>query len=214
MLVVLLAGMAAPRHALALAGDWNVNDHVETRLVAATDGVGDRQSIQLGLQFRLKPGWKIYWRYPGESGLPPSAAWTGTENLGDPKISWPAPSRFSVFGLETLGYKDEVVLPMSGVVTEPGKPVRVRAMVRYLTCNDICVPYDVVLSLDVPRGPAIEGPEAALIGKYAILTPGLTPGDGAGLTIEQAVLSERGKSVVLTAEAKSPTRLTAPDLFV
>lgn len=200
----------APRYAMALAGAWNVNDHVETRLVSATEGVGDRQSLQLGLQFRLQPGWKIYWRYPGESGLPPSADWTGTENLRDTKIFWPAPSRFTVFGLETLGYKDEVVLPVSAAIPEPGKPVRIRTMVRYLTCNDICVPYDVALSLDLPRGQAKESTEAALIGKYAMLTPG----DGAGLTIEQAVLSERGKSVVLLAEAKSPTRLMAPDLFV
>lgn len=210
LLVVLAVVTGASRDALALAGDWNVNDHVETRLVAATEGVGDRQFVQLGLQFRLKPGWKIYWRYPGESGLPPSADWAGTENLRDAKIFWPAPSRFTVFGLETLGYKDEVVLPVSGAIPEPGKPVRIRAMVRYLTCNDICVPYDAALSLDLPRGPAREGSEAALIGKYAMLTPG----DGAGLTIEQAVLSERGKSVVLSAEAKSATRLTAPDLFV
>jgi suppressor for copper-sensitivity B len=210
LMLIVFAIAAAPRHALALAGEWDVNDHVNTRLVAATNGVGDQTSVQLGLQFRLKPGWKIYWRNPGESGLPPRADWAGTENFRDPKVSWPAPSRFAVFGLETLGYKDEVVLPVSGVVPDPGRPVHVRAKLRYLTCNDICVPYDVSLSLNLPHGPAVDSPEAGLINKYVKLTPG----DVKGLTIEQAVLSSQENSVVLSVEAKSDVRFATPDLFV
>jgi suppressor for copper-sensitivity B len=208
LLTIVLA--LSPRLAFALAGDWDVNDHVDTRLVAAVDGVGDATKIQLGLQFKMKKGWKIYWRSPGESGLPPSADWSSAKNFQDAKMSWPAPSRFTIFGLETFGYKDEVVFPISAVVTEPGKPVQIRAALRYLTCNDICVPYDVSLALDLPEGPATAGREADLIAKYVKLTPG----DGNGLSIEQAVLSLRDKAVVLSAEAKSLSRFSAPDLFV
>ncbi|MGY8934643.1 MAG: protein-disulfide reductase DsbD family protein [Alphaproteobacteria bacterium] len=210
LMLIFFAMAVAPRHALALAGAWDVNDHVSTRLVAAPNGVGDQTSVQLGLQFRLKPGWKIYWRNPGESGLPPSADWTGTENVRDPKIFWPAPTRFDVFGLETLGYKDEVVLPVSGAIVEPGKHVRVRAKLRYLTCNEICVPYDVSLFLNLPQGLAEESLEAALIDKYVKLTPGAVK----GLTIEQAVLAVREKSVVLSVDAKSDIAFAMPDLFV
>jgi suppressor for copper-sensitivity B len=210
LLLLTLVLALSPRLAFALAGDWDVNDHVDTRLVAAIDGVGDAAKIQLGLQFKMKKGWKIYWRSPGESGLPPSADWSAAKNFQDAEMSWPAPSRFTIFGLETFGYKDEVVFPISAIVAEPGKPVQIRAALRYLTCNDICVPYDVSLALDLPEGPASEGPEAALIAKYAQLTPG----DEHGFSIEQAVLSKREKSVVLSAEAKSLSRFVAPDLFV
>ena len=29
-------------------------------------------AIRLGLAFELRPGWKIYWRSPGDAGLPPT----------------------------------------------------------------------------------------------------------------------------------------------
>ncbi|MBL4720791.1 MAG: copper resistance protein, partial [Alphaproteobacteria bacterium] len=200
----------SPRLAFALAGDWDVNDHVNTRLVAAVEGTGGAAKIQLGLQFKMKKGWKIYWRSPGESGLPPSLDWSDATNFREARMAWPAPSRFTIFGLETFGYKDEVIFPISGVVPEPGKPVQLRAKLRYLTCNDICVPYDVSLSLNVPDGPAVEGRDAALIYKYAMLTPR----GGTGMSVEQTALSLRDKAVVLSAEVKSDLQFTAPDLFV
>ena len=59
LLLLTLVLALSPRLAFALAGDWDVNDHVDTRLVAAIDGVGDAAKIQLGLQFKMKKGWKI-----------------------------------------------------------------------------------------------------------------------------------------------------------
>ena len=69
--------------ALAASGDWSRNDHVEMRLISAVEAVGDRETLPLGLQFRMKPGWKLYWRTPGDAGFPPRPVWQGSENIAD-----------------------------------------------------------------------------------------------------------------------------------
>ncbi|MEL0110780.1 MAG: hypothetical protein VW835_03515, partial [Rickettsiales bacterium] len=56
--------------AVATSSDWSRNDHVEMRLISAVRGIGDRDMLPLGLQFRMKPGWKLYWRSPGDAGFP------------------------------------------------------------------------------------------------------------------------------------------------
>ena len=61
----------------AATGAWNINDHVDTRLVSVMDAVGDADSVRLGLHFRMRPGWKIYWRSPGDAGFPPDPDWAG-----------------------------------------------------------------------------------------------------------------------------------------
>ena len=100
---------------------------------------GGPSALNLGLQFELEPGWKIYWRSPGEAGYPPTVDWSGSENLAEVQVNWPVPHRFSLFGFETFGYKDAVILPIDARAERPGEPVRLHAAITYLTCNEICI---------------------------------------------------------------------------
>lgn len=197
---------------IAASGAWNTNDHVDTRLVSAMDAVGDADVLRLGLHFRMRPGWKIYWRSPGDAGFPPEADWSGSENAGQVTMAWPAPKRFTIFGLETLGYADEVLLPLDIALETPGRPLRLRTSVRYLTCKDICIPYDAVLALDLPAGPAEPASESGLIDRFAAHVPG--PDTGGGLSIENAVLINRGKEPVLQFALRSDAGFDAPDIFI
>ena len=49
-------------------------DSLETEFaraeLSAVEATGNLSEIQLGLQVTLQPGWKIYWRSPGDAGLP------------------------------------------------------------------------------------------------------------------------------------------------
>ncbi len=94
------------------------------------------------LRLKLAPGWKTYWRSPGEAGIPPEFDWSGSRNVSDVRMHWPVPHVFSLNGMQTIGYRDEVVLPFEVETRDAREPVRLRARVDLGVCRDICVPAE------------------------------------------------------------------------
>jgi suppressor for copper-sensitivity B len=196
------------------ASAWFETEQGSVRLIAPAPQIGAADTLRLGLEFRLAPGWKIYWRAPGDAGLPPRLDWAGSRNLAAAEIAWPAPRRFSAYGLETIGYEDAVVLPIAARLEQQGAPLSLRAAFEYLTCKDICIPYEGVLSLDLPAGgatPGSAGGYADLIERYARDVPDYGAASGIELT---AVRIVPGKSPTLELSLASETPLIAPDAFV
>lgn len=109
---------------------------------------GDGRHIA-GIELRLAPGWKTYWRAPGDGGIPPSFDWSGSENLASVRILWPAPVVFELNGVRSIGYRGDVVLPVEVVPRDPARPVRLRAEVELGVCRDVCVPADLTLDATV-----------------------------------------------------------------
>ncbi|MDH3597619.1 MAG: protein-disulfide reductase DsbD family protein, partial [Rhodospirillales bacterium] len=173
LVCALLSPLGGARPAQAAASDWLDHDHAQLRLIAASDSVGETEELRLGLHFKLQPGWKIYWRSPGDAGYPPAIDWRSSGNLAGAEFQWPVPHRFSLFGLETFGYGDEVVLPIAARPERPGEAVALSAQVSYLVCSDICVPHEGTLSLDLPAGPGTSALHAFLIDQARSLVPGL-----------------------------------------
>ena len=99
-----------------------------------------------GLQLTLAPGWKTYWRSPGEAGIPPLFNWSGSENVKSVRVHWPRPAAFLTNGLQSIGYHDDVTLPLEVTAIDPAKPVVLRANVELGICRDICLPATVELS--------------------------------------------------------------------
>jgi len=93
-----------------------------------------------GLELRMAPGWKTYWRAPGDAGIPPSFDWTGSRNLAGVTVHWPRPQVYHINGMRSIGYKDAVVLPLEIAARQPGAPVTLRAEVSLGVCEDICIP--------------------------------------------------------------------------
>ena len=124
LVIAITLGLAAPAtaRAEAAASDWVRTEQTAVRLVSATRATGDAASVVAGLHFRLEDGWKIYWRSPGDAGFPPHLDWTASGNLAFARLAWPAPQRFSILGFESMGYKDEVVLPITATLGERGRP--------------------------------------------------------------------------------------------
>lgn len=206
-------GLPAGPSALAAAGPWVDQDQARLRLLAAADAVGgEAEALSLGLQVALEPGWKIYWRSPGDAGYPPQIDWAGSENLAETEIAWPLPHRFSLFGLETFGYSDEVVLPVTARLERPGAPVALRAAVDYLVCAEVCVPQQAALTLDLPVGAGDATRHAFLIDSFRARVPALNP--ASDLTIERAVLRGAPGAGALEVVARSEAPLEAPDVMV
>jgi suppressor for copper-sensitivity B len=207
-LVLLLAPSA---YAAEAASDWFETDQGKVRLAAAQSFVGADRDLELGLQFRLAPQWKIYWRSPGDAGYPPRLDWEGSQNLAAAQIAWPAPVRFSVLGLETMGYEGDVVLPIHARVEQPGAPLTLHATLDYLTCAEICVPYETELTLALPATPEPGASFGPLIARWEARVPG--DGKAAGLALDGAVLRP-GSDAALDLVIRSDRPLTAPDAFV
>lgn len=206
-----LSGVAGS--AIAASSDWAKTDFTSVRLISAVDGTAALDEIPLGLEFKLDEGWKIYWRNPGDAGLPPTPDWSASENVSDVTIDWPAPHRFSIFGLETFGYKDHVVLPLRVKPTTPGQPVTLTGAVNYLACSEICVPLDVNVSLNLPAGQAGVADEAPLINRFDSTVP--RPANSAGITLQKAGFTEADDDqFALRVAALSQTTFDAPDLIV
>ena len=119
----LLAAVAA-RPADAAATAWAKHEFARARLVSAVSAVGDLQQVRLGLHLKLESGWWTYWRSPGDAGLPAQVDWSGSENLAEATLLWPAPQRHTLLGIETFGYEGEVLLPVVARVDKPGAPLR------------------------------------------------------------------------------------------
>lgn len=196
--------------------EWFEHEHGAVRLISANAGAGAGQTIDLGLQFRMKPGWKVYWRSPGDAGFPPQVSWVGSTNFAGATISWPAPQRFSVLGLETLGYKEEVVFPISAEVFERGKTVNLAARVRFLTCDDICVPYETNFKLTLPAGRDLNTPASGTIVTWQgrVPTDVTKPVPSAPLAIERAEIAGSGANQALIVQITGKDALKKPDLFV
>jgi suppressor for copper-sensitivity B len=216
VLLVGIAGMAAlPTMAGAqnAASDWVTYDQGQARLISATqNAAGD---ILLGLQYQIAPGWEIYWRSPGGAGFPTTIEWDGSSNFGEPSLQWPRPHRFEIFELETLGYKDEVVLPIAARQLDRTEGVTIRAAVNFLTCREICVPHTLAMSLDLPAA----GDETAVISEFAPLIntyqAQIPPRDsGRGLMVERAEIVNANAGQLLQVVARSDTPFSAPDVFV
>lgn len=106
----------------------------------------------IGLAITLAPGWKTYWRSPGETGVPPQFDFSGSGNLASAEIFWPRPGLFESFGMTTVGYEDRVVLPVRLVPEDADAPIAFAASVTLGVCNEICVFEETALAADLAPG--------------------------------------------------------------
>lgn len=105
-------------------------------------GMTPRGTYLAALRLTLPEGWKTYWRAPGEAGIPPGFSWRGSRNLGAVRFTWPAPEVFATDGIRSIGYLDQLVLPVEITPKDPGKPVRLKGRMEFGVCKDVCVPAD------------------------------------------------------------------------
>jgi DsbC/DsbD-like thiol-disulfide interchange protein len=194
---------------LSAPAAWAEAPRAEARLVA---GWPEADGVRVaGLSITLAPGWKTYWRAPGEAGIPPAFDWSGSRNLAEVSVEWPAPVVFDSFGMMTLGYADAVTLPLVLRAEAPDQPIEVRLTLDYGVCADICVPESVELSLTIAPDAAPAGAVDIAAARAAAPTPGAAVGAVAACSVRGAGAARRFEGMVRTAG--SPLR-DAPVLVV
>ena len=107
------------------------------------------------ISLTLAPGWKTYWRSPGETGIPPVFDWSASQNLKSVALHWPSPQVITQNGTASIGYLDALTLPVEVVPLDPGQPVHLALKMDLGVCHDICMPaaLDLQATLSGPGAP-------------------------------------------------------------
>ena len=134
---------------------------------------GWRQSDDIhiaAINIKLEDGWKTYWRVPGIGGIAPILNWEKSKNIKNISQIWPTPNIYNEYGLQTIGYKDELLLPLQIQPIDKKQPIHLSITIDIGICSDVCVPIQTSVEERLP--------ERTSIGKKNILD-----------TLEKAILS-------------------------
>lgn len=217
LLIVLAAcvsvTLVAAGSARADASAWDGDKRASMRLIAAAkQGEGKATVHRAGVEIKLAPGWKTYWRYPGDSGIPPRFDFSNSTNVKSATVSYPAPHRFVDGGGTSIGYKQGVVFPVSIVPADPAKPVTLSLKLEYAVCEKLCVPAEGSAKLDISGKPAVtdaaftEGeaqvPKASKVGASGKFVIRSVKRDGKKVFVDVAVPA--GETAELFAEGPTP----------
>ena len=201
------------------ASPWQKEAHAAARLLAgAALKTGDATVLRAGIEIRLDSGWRTYWRYPGDSGAPPTFDFAGSQNVQSAQVEFPAPERFpDGAGGNSIGYAGEVILPVRVIPADPTRPVALHVKMNYEACGTLCVPARAALELmltgrgadDATLGKAEQRvPKHATLGAradnaLAILSVHREPGS-AHERVAVEVAAPAGVPVELFAEGPTP----------
>jgi DsbC/DsbD-like thiol-disulfide interchange protein len=161
----------------------------------------------VGIEIAMQPGWKTYWRAPGEAGIPPYLDWSGSRNIDQAKIHWPVPEVFDYAGMAVIGYHDQVVIPIEITPAQADKPVHLAGHAEFGVCQEICVPMSFEFAVDLPddgrKDPSII---AAMIDQPA-------SAESAGVSSVTCQAEPTAKGIKVAARLEMPS-IGAPEVVV
>jgi DsbC/DsbD-like thiol-disulfide interchange protein len=198
--------VTAHAHA-ADASAWDGSDRSAMRLIA---GGPDKNgaSLRAGIELRLAPGWKTYWRYPGDSGIPPRFDFSKSRNVKSVNVQWPAPQRLTDEGGTSIGYKHDLIFPLEVIAEDRSRPVMLSLAMGYGVCEKICVPVDAKAELTLDGKPTGQDsrikeaearvPQPASLGEDGAISIRAVKREAARIVVDVAYPA--GESVDLFAE--------------
>jgi len=202
--------VAAPAHA-ADASAWDGTPRSAVRLIAGGRG-DDGATLRAGIELRLAPGWKTYWRYPGDSGIPPRFDFAKSRNVKSVAVRWPAPQRLTDESGTSIGYKHDLIFPLDIVPEDRSKPIMLSFAIDYGVCEKLCVPVDAKAELTINGKPTQQDariaaadarvPKPAAIGQDGALSVRAAKREGLRIVVD--VRYPPGESVDLFAEGPTP----------
>ncbi|HEY7041075.1 MAG TPA: protein-disulfide reductase DsbD domain-containing protein, partial [Methylomirabilota bacterium] len=172
LLVLLIVVAALPAAAAAPPRAANAPDgrppdgspKVAVSLISEPSAIEPGATMWVGLHQRIARGWHTYWINPGDSGEPPTIAWSLPAGFTAGPIVWPQPERLPQGPVMSYGYTGEVVL-LARITAPPelpaGQPVTLRGRASWLVCEKICIPEEADVALTLPVA-AAKPPAAAM----------------------------------------------------
>ena len=153
--------------AIAKSSDWSVSETSKLRLISPY-AQNNTKNFIVGLEYQMEPGWKTYWKSPGDGGFAQTISWENSLNVKNVNILWPTPVKFEILGLTSLGYENNVIFPLEVEIEDELQNIFLNLHVSFLICKDICIPGDASIFLEIPSG------EKKLTDKYFNLEQALS----------------------------------------
>jgi DsbC/DsbD-like thiol-disulfide interchange protein len=194
LLGLLLLGLCPGGTPLAAAGaDATAGGHVRLDLLADTAAVVAGRAFTVGVRCRVEPGWHIYWKNPGDAGLPTDVRLAVPPGFTVSPEPWPLPIRF-MQGPEIVGYGYEGDVTFLFRVTPPAAlagvaRIRLEADCAWLACRNVCVRGQGQASLSLPVSPAAAPANTAFFKAFRnnLPVPAGQPGAPARARVEGAI---------------------------
>lgn len=147
-------GLIAAPDAARAAGFTVLDDVVQIAFLPGWRAASGRHIAALRVD--MAPGWKTYWRSPGEGGIAPQFDWSASENVQGVALHWPTPHAFEQLGLTSVGYKTRLILPVEITPARADAPIRVAVDLQIGVCQDICLPVSRTIRADLSGAGAVD----------------------------------------------------------
>jgi DsbC/DsbD-like thiol-disulfide interchange protein len=189
----LLAALAASTWqstaAQAAMSEWADSEGGRVRLVAISQPRND--AILALLQIEPKPGWKTYWRDPGDAGMPPQLDFAGSTNLVLRSVSFPVPEIGQDDGGRFVGYHHPVslIVEFAKPLADTPSTVNLNAIVGI--CDKVCLPF--MTSFSVPLKPG--QPESEEFMQLQLAQSALPEKPSKDFAISDLHLSDNNKAI-------------------
>ena len=192
---------------------WETVPHGAARLIAGeTYRSNDGVWLRAGVEIRLDSGWHTHWRYPGDSGVPPTFDFSSSENVKSVTVLWPAPERFAdAAGGYSIGYFGDFVFPLRITALDMAKPSALQLKLGYAICGKLCVPVEANLKLSLSSEKSAE--ESMLVAAEKRVPRRVPLGARTGLAVRSVQREGDGEHVRVVAEVAAPGGVPV-DLFV
>jgi thiol:disulfide interchange protein DsbD len=156
--ILLMIGLILPFQASAVNEG---SSHVQVELFQEEETIQPNHPFWIALHLNLEEGWHVYWKNPGDAGIPLKVEWNLPEGFEAGPLQWPFPEKFTVADMVGFGYNGDVILLSQ--ITPPAKldpngKISLKVQVKWLVCSALtCQPgsasatLPLTISSDSPR---------------------------------------------------------------
>lgn len=161
-----------------------------------------------GLRVTLAPGWKTYWRAPGDAGIPPTFTYGGSQNIAGVQYHWPVPQVFHQSGMRSIGYHDGVVIPVEITPSADGSPIHLAGEISIGVCEEICVPMHLTFDAALPAVGSRDGAITASLLNQPVSAA------SAGIGPATCAMTATSRGVMVTASIPYASANGTPDVVI
>ncbi len=198
----------------AAIGQWGGQEQGQVRILTSGGLQEKDEYYLLGIEMALEPGWKTYWRNPGEAGIPTTIDFSASSNLSDSEVFYPIPTTYFDGYSSSIVYIDHVIFPIKLKPVDPYLPINLEANLTYGLCEKVCIPGEAILNTILSPNEPIDQISLDVINTALSQVPRSPQlNDSISITkIEK--ISDNRENPVLQISAKIVENANEPNLYV